>query len=74
VAFTPLTLGMVQLILEDRLKLIVEYIFPGLSQAGLASTVAFSISQLPADLQGMFWENIGLMGGNVKLPGFRKRL
>ncbi|KAE9407356.1 actin-related protein Arp6 [Gymnopus androsaceus JB14] len=46
----------------------------GLHQTGLASTIAVSISCLPEDLQPMFWENIGLIGGNTKLPGFRERL
>jgi len=46
----------------------------GLDQAGLAATIAHSISQLPIDLQGMFWSNIGLIGGNAKFPGFRQRL
>ncbi|CAA7262815.1 unnamed protein product [Cyclocybe aegerita] len=46
----------------------------GMDQAGIAWTIAHSISLLPADLQGMFWANIGLIGGNTKLPGFRARL
>lgn len=46
----------------------------GLDQAGLASTIAYSISILPSDLQGMFWANIGLIGGNAKLPGLHERL
>ncbi|KAL5501338.1 ARP6_1 [Sanghuangporus vaninii] len=25
-------------------------------------------------MQGLFWANIGLIGGNVRLPGFRNRL
>ncbi|KAF9026471.1 actin-related protein Arp6 [Hymenopellis radicata] len=46
----------------------------GLNQAGLPGAVATSISLLPEDLQGMFWANIGVFGGNTKLPGFRERL
>ncbi|KAJ7646286.1 actin-related protein Arp6 [Mycena polygramma] len=46
----------------------------GLDQSGLPETIATSISLLPEDLQGMFWANIGLIGGNTKLPGFRRRL
>uniref|UniRef100_A0A8H7XR10 Actin-like protein ARP6 n=1 Tax=Psilocybe cubensis TaxID=181762 RepID=A0A8H7XR10_PSICU len=46
----------------------------GLDQAGLSSTIAHSISLLPTDLQGMFWANIGLIGGNTKFSGFRDRL
>ncbi|KAJ3864444.1 actin-related protein Arp6 [Lentinula novae-zelandiae] len=48
--------------------------FSGLNQSGLASTIAESIACLPEDLQPMFWENIGLIGGNTKFPGFRGRL
>jgi actin-related protein 6 len=46
----------------------------GLDQAGLPATIAHSISLLPSDLQGMFWANIGLIGGNAKFQGFRERL
>ncbi|RXW25338.1 hypothetical protein EST38_g470 [Candolleomyces aberdarensis] len=46
----------------------------GLEQAGLPETIAHCISLLPEDLQGMFWSNIGLIGGNTKFPGFRQRL
>ncbi|PIL22707.1 hypothetical protein GSI_15400 [Ganoderma sinense ZZ0214-1] len=46
----------------------------GLDQAGLSATVAASIALLPEDLQGMFWANIGLIGGNTAMPGFRQRL
>jgi len=46
----------------------------GLQQMGLASTVAYVISLLPEDLHEMSWANIGLIGGNTKLPGFRARL
>ncbi|KAI0754785.1 actin-like protein Arp6 [Daedaleopsis nitida] len=45
-----------------------------LEQAGLSATVAASIALLPKDLQGMFWANIGLIGGNTAMPGFRNRL
>lgn len=46
----------------------------GLEQSGLAAMISISISLLPEDLQAMFWANIGLIGGNTKLPGFRERL
>ncbi|KAF5311711.1 hypothetical protein D9611_009471 [Ephemerocybe angulata] len=46
----------------------------GLDQAGLPATIAHCISLLPADVQGMFWANIGLIGGNTKFPGFKQRL
>ena len=50
------------------------FILLGLDQAGLAATISFSISLLPSDLQGMFWANIGLIGGTTKFSGFRERL
>lgn len=46
----------------------------GLQQMGLAFTIAYVISLLPEDLHEMFWANIGLIGGNTKLPGFHVRL
>ncbi|KZS97377.1 actin-like protein Arp6 [Sistotremastrum niveocremeum HHB9708] len=46
----------------------------GMDQAGLAETIAASISTLPIDLQGMFWANIGLIGGNTRIPSFEERL
>jgi actin-related protein 6 len=46
----------------------------GLEQSGLAATVAASISLLPHDLRGMFWANIGLIGGSTNFPGFYERL
>ncbi|KJA23273.1 hypothetical protein HYPSUDRAFT_138004 [Hypholoma sublateritium FD-334 SS-4] len=46
----------------------------GLDQAGLPATIAHAISCLPADIQGMFWANIGLIGGCAKFAGFRARL
>ncbi|KZT23398.1 actin-related protein Arp6 [Neolentinus lepideus HHB14362 ss-1] len=46
----------------------------GLQQLGLPGAIAYSISLLPNDVQGMFWANIGLIGGTTKIPGFRDRL
>ncbi|KDQ62817.1 hypothetical protein JAAARDRAFT_122230 [Jaapia argillacea MUCL 33604] len=46
----------------------------GLQQVGLPATIAHSISLLPEDIQGLFWANIGLIGGSTKFPGFRERL
>ncbi|KIJ64586.1 hypothetical protein HYDPIDRAFT_111953 [Hydnomerulius pinastri MD-312] len=46
----------------------------GLEQSGLAGTIATSIGLLPEDLQGMFWANIGVIGGSSKFPGFHERL
>ncbi|KAN0074661.1 Actin family [Tylopilus felleus] len=46
----------------------------GLEQTGLPGTIAASIALLPEDLQGMFWANIGVIGGNTKFSGFHERL
>lgn len=46
----------------------------GLEQVGLAQAIAHSISLLPEELHGMFWGNIGLIGGSTKFPGFVPRL
>ncbi|KAG5643337.1 hypothetical protein DXG03_001056 [Asterophora parasitica] len=48
--------------------------FKSLDQSGLSATIAHSICLLPKDLQGMFWANIGLIGGTTKFTGFRSRL
>lgn len=46
----------------------------GLDQMGLAAAIAYSIGFLPEELQGLFWANIALIGGNAKFPNFRARL
>lgn len=46
----------------------------GLRQAGLGEAIVQSIDVLPEDLQGMFWANIGLIGGSTTFPGFAARL
>jgi len=46
----------------------------GLHQAGLGEAIVQSINLLPEDLQGMFWANIGLIGGSTMFPGFATRL
>ncbi len=46
----------------------------GLAQAGIAESIAESIAQLPENMQGLFWANIGLIGGNVEFTGFKDRL
>lgn len=45
-----------------------------MTQAGLAHTIANAIAATAEDLKGLFWANIGLIGGNVMLPGFKQRL
>ncbi|KAF5377934.1 hypothetical protein D9615_006717 [Tricholomella constricta] len=61
------------LVMNNERFAVPELIFR-LDQSGLSATIALSISLLPKDLQGMFWANIGLIGGNTKFPGFRSRL
>ncbi|TFK52383.1 actin-related protein Arp6 [Heliocybe sulcata] len=46
----------------------------GLHQVGLPGAIAHSISLLPDDVQGLFWANVGLIGGTTKMTGFRDRL
>ncbi|TEB40080.1 actin-related protein Arp6 [Coprinellus micaceus] len=46
----------------------------GLQQAGLPVVIRHCISLLPEELQGVFWANIGLIGGNAKFPGLKQRL
>jgi actin-related protein 6 len=46
----------------------------GLHQAGLGEAIVQSVHLLPEDLQGMFWANIGLIGGSTTFPGFAARL
>ena len=48
--------------------------FLGLEQTGLPGTIAASIALLPEDLQGLFWANIGVIGGNTQFSGFHQRL
>ncbi|KIM53456.1 hypothetical protein SCLCIDRAFT_1222774 [Scleroderma citrinum Foug A] len=66
------------LVMENERFTIPELLFRpddiGLEQSGLPGTIATSISLLPHDLQGMFWANIGLIGGNAQFPGFYERL
>ncbi|KAJ2917005.1 hypothetical protein MD484_g3425, partial [Candolleomyces efflorescens] len=66
------------LVMNNERFVVPELIFRpddiGLDQAGLPETIAHCISLLPEDLQGMFWSNIGLIGGNTGFPGFRERL
>jgi len=45
-----------------------------MKQAGLAEAIADAITSLPESLQGLFWANVTLVGGNTLLPGFTERL
>ncbi|KAF9222982.1 actin-domain-containing protein [Gyrodon lividus] len=66
------------LLMENERFAIPELLFRpddiGLEQTGLPGTIAASIAVFPEDLQGMFWANIGVIGGNTKFPGFHERL
>ena len=46
----------------------------GLQQAGLGRAVADSIATLPSEIQGLFWCNVCLMGGNARIPELALRL
>ncbi|KAG8214390.1 actin-domain-containing protein [Butyriboletus roseoflavus] len=66
------------LLMENERFTIPELLFRpddiGLEQTGLPGTIAASIALLQEDLQGMFWANIGVIGGNTKFAGFHERL
>lgn len=46
----------------------------GLVECGVAGVVADSIMSLREDIQGLFWANVGVVGGNTQFSGFRERL
>ncbi|KAF9240261.1 actin family [Melanogaster broomeanus] len=66
------------LLMENERFTIPELLFRpddiGLEQMGLPDAIAACIALLPEDLQGMFWANIGVIGGNTQFPGFHERL
>ncbi|KAK4046316.1 Actin- protein 6 [Microbotryomycetes sp. JL201] len=45
-----------------------------LNQGGLPEVIVDSIMALPEEIQGMMWNNIILVGGSAKFPGFVERL
>ncbi|GAA6009182.1 hypothetical protein JCM11491_005784, partial [Sporobolomyces phaffii] len=45
-----------------------------LNQAGLAESIANAIALVPADVRGMFWNNIVCVGGSAGFAGFGPRL
>lgn len=47
---------------------------PGIQQTGLAETVAYVISCMPPELQGMFWAHIGVVGGLGNIEALGERL
>ncbi|KAJ3043539.1 Actin- protein 6, partial [Rhizophlyctis rosea] len=46
----------------------------GVDQAGLPEAIVQAIDTCDPDLQGMFYSNIILTGGNARFPGFKERL
>ncbi|BEI84061.1 hypothetical protein CcaverHIS002_0406650 [Cutaneotrichosporon cavernicola] len=46
----------------------------GINQTGLPETIAYVISQMPEELQGMFWAHIGIVGGLGNIEALGERL
>lgn len=46
----------------------------GIQQTGLPETIAYVISQMPPEVQGMFWAHIGVVGGLGNIEALGERL
>ncbi|KAF9352307.1 Actin- protein 6 [Mortierella sp. NVP85] len=46
----------------------------GMEQAGIPEAIVDAISACDEEIQGMLYANIVLIGGNARLPGFKKRV
>jgi actin-related protein 6 len=46
----------------------------GLNQLGLSETIAEVISKMPEELRGMYWANIGILGGLGYVEALGERL
>ncbi|KAF9176945.1 Actin- protein 6 [Haplosporangium sp. Z 767] len=46
----------------------------GMEQAGIPEAIVDAISTCDEDIQGMLYANVVLVGGNAKLPGFKRRV
>ena len=46
----------------------------GLNQSGLPETIAYVINQLPDELRGLYWANIGIFGGLGNVENLGERL
>lgn len=46
----------------------------GMTEAGLAEVILQSITALPVGIQAVMFENILVIGGNAKIPGYLERL
>lgn len=45
-----------------------------MNQLGLSETIAEVISQMPEELRGMYWANIGIFGGLGYVDALGERL
>ncbi|KAF8980560.1 Actin- protein 6 [Entomortierella lignicola] len=46
----------------------------GMEQAGIPEAVVDAVSACDEEIQGMLYANVVLIGGNARLPGFKKRI
>ncbi|KAI1321205.1 Actin- protein 6 [Mortierella claussenii] len=46
----------------------------GMEQAGIPEAIVDAISACDEEIQGMLYANVVLIGGNARLPGFKKRI
>ncbi|KAF9128586.1 Actin- protein 6 [Mortierella sp. 14UC] len=46
----------------------------GMDQAGIPEAIVDAISSCDEEIRGMLYANVVLIGGNARLPGFRKRV
>ncbi|KAG0341434.1 Actin- protein 6 [Podila horticola] len=46
----------------------------GMDQAGISEAIVDAISSCDEEIQGMLYANVVLVGGNARLPGYKKRI
>ncbi|KAF9357318.1 Actin- protein 6 [Mortierella sp. AD094] len=46
----------------------------GMEQAGIPEAIVDAVSACDEEIQGMLYANVVLIGGNARLPGFKKRI
>ncbi|KAF9924112.1 Actin- protein 6 [Linnemannia zychae] len=46
----------------------------GMEQAGIPEAIVDAVSACDEEIQGMLYANVVLIGGNARLPGFRRRI
>ena len=66
--FNPSDIGESVTVTKDR------ELIEGLNQMGLADTIAEIISEMPEELRGMYWANIGIFGGLGYVDALGERL